>query len=450
MDPQTIAKHNARTFILYRILFRARFYYPVFTLLFLDFGLSLSQFAILNSVWALTIVLFEIPLGGLADTIGRKKIIILSAILLNIELLVWLFAPINGGDTLFIFFLINRILSGLCEAASSGADEALVYDSLEKANLKDDWAETLEKTQRYTSLYFMFVLFVGAMIYDPNVIGKITQFFGYQGSISQENCIKLPIILNQIAAVFVLINALRFKETWQQSAKISEAFRDSFKKVFTSIQWIKKSKIVILLLLIVMFSESLILQFLTLMQQYWKVIDIPILFYGIIGSGLAFFASLVPTLGKYCFKRFQFKTNFSICYLNLIIAYTLIALSIPYIGILPVILLYCTYQSIIYFNGCYIHDACEESYRATVLSVQSMLSFSKYGIVSILYSFLVAAISNDMIQASLNQVFKKSLVAFPSYFALSTLCALLLYKFFNRKKGPIISAAFEEQPDQTK
>ena len=90
MDLQTIAKHNARTFILYRILFRARFYYPVFTLLFLDFGLSLSQFAILNSIWALTIVLFEIPLGGLADTIGRRKIVILSAILLNIELLVWL------------------------------------------------------------------------------------------------------------------------------------------------------------------------------------------------------------------------------------------------------------------------------------------------------------------------------------------------------------------------
>jgi MFS family permease len=450
MDPQTIAKHNARTFILYRILFRARFYYPVFTLLFLDFGLSLSQFAILNSVWALTIVLFEIPLGGLADTIGRRKIVIFSAILLNIELLVWLFAPINGGNTLFIFFLINRILSGLCEAASSGADEALVYDSLEKANLQNEWAETLEKTQRYTSLYFMFVLFVGAMIYDPNVIGKITQFFGYQGSISQENCIKLPIILNQIAAVFVLINALRFKETWNQPAKITEAFRDSFKKVFTSIQWIKKSKIVILLLLIVMFSESLILQFLTLMQQYWKVINIPILFYGIIGSGLAFFASLVPTLGKYCFKRFQFKTNFSICYLNLIIAYILIALSIPYIGILPVILLYCTYQSIIYFNGCYIHDACEESYRATVLSVQSMLSFSKYGIVSILYSFLVAAISNNMIQDSLNLVFDRSLVAFPSYFAFSTLSVLLLYVFFNRRRGPIKTAAFENQLEQTK
>ena len=175
MELKTIANHNARTFILYRILFRARFYYPVFTLLFLDFGLSLSQFAILNSVWALTIVLFEIPLGGLADTIGRRKIVILSAILLNIELLVWLLAPVHGGDTLFMFFLVNRIISGLCEAASSGADEALVYNSLKKANLEDYWSSTLEKTQRYTSLYFMFVLFVGAMVYDPTVIGKVAE-----------------------------------------------------------------------------------------------------------------------------------------------------------------------------------------------------------------------------------------------------------------------------------
>ena len=438
MDLQTIAKHNAQTFIIYRILFRARFYYPVFTLLFLDFGLSLSQFAILNSVWALTIVVFEIPLGGLADTIGRRKIVILSAILLNIELLVWLFAPIHGGDTLFMFFLVNRIISGLCEAASSGADEALVYNSLKKAKLEDSWSSTLEKTQRYTSLYFMFVLFVGAMVYDPTVIGKVASWFGYQGTILQEDCIKFPIILNQIAAFFVLFHALRFKENWEQSEKITESFEDSFKKVFTSLQWIKKSKIVILLFCIVMLSESLILQFLTLMQQYWKAIDIPILYFGIIGSGLAFCASMVPTLGKYCFKRFQFKTNFSICYLNLIIAYSLIALSIPYFGILPVILLYCTYQCIVYFNGCYIHDACEESYRATVLSVQSMLSFSKYGMISLLYSFLVASLSKDLVQDSLNQVFEKSLIAFPGYFAFSTISVFLIYRLFIRKKQIIL------------
>jgi cell shape-determining protein MreD len=79
-----------------------------------------------------------------------------------------------------------------------------------------------------------------------------------------------------------------------------------------------------------------------------------------------------------------------------------------------------------------------------------MLSFSKYGIVSILYSFLVAAISNNMIQDSLNLVFDRSLVAFPSYFAFSTLSVLLLYVFFNRRRGPIKTAAFENQLEQTK
>ena len=97
--------------------------------------------------------------------------------------------------------MINRILSGLCEAASSDADEALVYDSL-KSKPSSFMVHTLEKTQRYTSLYFVFVLFVGAMVYDPNVIQTITHFLGYQGTITQEDCIKLPIILNQIAAFF--------------------------------------------------------------------------------------------------------------------------------------------------------------------------------------------------------------------------------------------------------
>ncbi|MDH3869135.1 MAG: hypothetical protein OET08_07150, partial [Desulfuromonadales bacterium] len=43
---------NVRLFIIFRVLFNARFYYPVFSILFLDFGLTLSQFAILNAVWA--------------------------------------------------------------------------------------------------------------------------------------------------------------------------------------------------------------------------------------------------------------------------------------------------------------------------------------------------------------------------------------------------------------
>jgi hypothetical protein len=48
---------NLRRFVIFRVFFNARFYYPVFTILFIDYGLTLELFSILNLVWALTIVL---------------------------------------------------------------------------------------------------------------------------------------------------------------------------------------------------------------------------------------------------------------------------------------------------------------------------------------------------------------------------------------------------------
>ena len=69
---------NIRYFIAFRIFFNARFYYPVFTILFLDFGLSLEQFALLNVAWAITIVLLEVPSGALADVIGRRNLLVFA------------------------------------------------------------------------------------------------------------------------------------------------------------------------------------------------------------------------------------------------------------------------------------------------------------------------------------------------------------------------------------
>lgn len=69
---------NIRSFIAFRIFFNARFYYPVFTILFLDFGLSLEQFALLNVAWAVTIVILEVPSGAMADVIGRRNLLIFA------------------------------------------------------------------------------------------------------------------------------------------------------------------------------------------------------------------------------------------------------------------------------------------------------------------------------------------------------------------------------------
>ena len=104
---------NIPLFIAFRVFFNARFYYPVLGVLFLDLGLSLEQYAILNVIWAATILLLEIPSGALADVIGRRWMVILAGALMVLEMAVFAFAPV--GEWLFPLLVFNRILSGVAQ-----------------------------------------------------------------------------------------------------------------------------------------------------------------------------------------------------------------------------------------------------------------------------------------------------------------------------------------------
>jgi len=107
MDPTAnhmspFAIKNVRMFIAFRIFFNARFYYPVFTIMFLDFGLTVAQFAFLNAVWAATIVIMEVPSGALADIWGRRNLVITASLLMIVEMLLICVAPKGHATLLFI------------------------------------------------------------------------------------------------------------------------------------------------------------------------------------------------------------------------------------------------------------------------------------------------------------------------------------------------------------
>ena len=91
---------NVRFFLAFRGLFNARFYYPVLAVMFVDLGLTLDQFALLNVAWAGSIVAFELPLGAWADKIGRRPLIVGAAALMVVEMAVLAFAP-TGADLTF-------------------------------------------------------------------------------------------------------------------------------------------------------------------------------------------------------------------------------------------------------------------------------------------------------------------------------------------------------------
>ena len=99
-------------FIAFRVFFNCRFYYPIFTVLFLDFGLTVAQFSILNAVWAATIVMAEVPSGALADIVGRRRLLVFAAFSMLVEMAILCFAPRGNTTLLFSIFLVNRVLSG--------------------------------------------------------------------------------------------------------------------------------------------------------------------------------------------------------------------------------------------------------------------------------------------------------------------------------------------------
>ncbi len=164
---------NVRYFLMFRCSYFARFYYPVFTLLYLDYGLTLSQFAMLNVIWAATIVIAEVPSGAFADTLGRKKLVVLSSIIMFVEIAMIAFVPTGNPSLVFAVFLVNRILSGLAMALASGADEALAYDTLKEQGKEEAWPHVLQIQIRVASAVGIFVTLIGAAMYDVDVMGSV-------------------------------------------------------------------------------------------------------------------------------------------------------------------------------------------------------------------------------------------------------------------------------------
>ncbi|PMN19817.1 MFS transporter [Vibrio splendidus] len=96
---------------------------PVIILIFQSKGLNLAQVGIVMAVWIGSTTLLERPVGGLADTIGRKKTYSYSLILTLLGCLNLLYA--NG----LFSILISSLLLGASRAVYSGTLDAWFYDA---------------------------------------------------------------------------------------------------------------------------------------------------------------------------------------------------------------------------------------------------------------------------------------------------------------------------------
>jgi MFS family permease len=99
-------------------------YMPIVVPFYESNGLSMKDIMILQAVYSIAIVVLEIPSGYLADVIGRKKTLIIGAVF---GILGFTTYSLSIG---FIGFLVAEIILGIGQSCISGADSAMLYDSL--------------------------------------------------------------------------------------------------------------------------------------------------------------------------------------------------------------------------------------------------------------------------------------------------------------------------------
>lgn len=440
-DKQQLERNLTR-FVIFRLFYSARFYYPVLTILFLDYGLTLEQFGILNLVWALTIVLAEVPSGALADIVGRKRLVVFAAILMCIEMSLLVFVPIGSSTILFPVFLANRICSGLSEAAASGADEALAYDSLKALGRESEWGHLLELTTRVVSIGFFSTMIIGAFAYDSGLVNGVLSLISSQWQLPAETIIRLPIVLTLLTSFVVLVTTLRFydidkvtkaNQTKQERGgeKTIYAVRAAFTQILNAGKWTVRHQFILFVILCALALDSLARQFIVLASEYYRAIDISVTWYGIIGAGMSLLGIVNARLARLMVRRLSPFANFTGLSAVLFVSLWGMSLAIPYWGVLFAVGIFLVIGMVQFMASFYINTAVDSKIRATVLSFKGLALNLGLGLASLFYTGLVSTLRNSQsAQLSAAQVqdvvFVEALAAFPLYYIFLFSLILLL------------------------
>ena len=394
--PVTIfAIPNIRRFLAFRLLFGVRFYYPVFAVLFLDFGLSIGQFTILNAIWAGAIVLCEVPSGALADALGRRALLVAAGALMVVEIALLCFVPLGNPQLVFAVFLLNRLLSGLAEALASGADEALAYDSLKACGRAADWPRVLATLMRLNSLAFVAALALGALVYDATALQELLRGLGWDLTLDQQTTMRFPLYLTLITALGAWWATLGMTEPGGRPERkngLFQAILAAFRLTLNAGRWILSTPLALTVIVGGMLFDHLCRLFVTLNSTYFRLIGLPDASFGLIGAGIALLGVAIArpaaALGRRS-PRFNFVLLTLLCLLGLAGA----ALALPFgLGLLPVVLLHVAMLLTSFLVSHYLNAITDSSQRATVLSFKGLTFNLGYGALGLLYAGLLAVL----------------------------------------------------------
>ena len=137
--------------------------YAVWTLWFNDNGISTGQISAAFLIWALIVLVFEIPSGALADRVDRRRLLATAFSVRAVALSVWLVWPTVTG------LLVGATLWALHDALASGTWEAMIHDELTAIGDERSYPTVMARTSQFSNLGVAAGTLLGAVLLSERV-----------------------------------------------------------------------------------------------------------------------------------------------------------------------------------------------------------------------------------------------------------------------------------------
>ena len=430
------ADRNWRLFLWFRVLFSCRFYYPVIAVLFLDLGLTAAQYTVLNVAWAASSLLSDVPAGVLADRVGRKPLLVAAGCCMVAEMAILFLAPLDGGAVLFLFCLANRILSGLAEGLASGADEAIVYDSLAERDRAGEWHRVLEQLTRWQSAGFVVAMLAGGAVYAPGFVNGALGCLGIHAALDQATTLRFPVALTLMSAVGVLILSLNFREPMRRrphavedpEGRHASSFAGAFAFVLASGRWLLGSPVALFVVSAGFVLECPVRLFLTFSSSYFRLIGVPEILFGLLGAAMAGIGFFVSPWARRMVSSGSIGRSFALIGAIVLTGLGGVALHPHRWGVVFAFLLGGAMTLIGFSVSTYLNALVDSHHRATVLSFKGLAFNFAYGAISLLFALALHLIPGPSPQEKVGHAF--GLV--PIWLLLT--CSILLFLFRRHRK----------------
>jgi len=221
MNTNTKLKRNISISYIYSFLLQLNITSAIWVLYLAYRGMSLVEIGLVESIYHITSLLFELPTGAIADVYGKKFSVIAGRILSVIACILMIFANSFWG------FAFAFILSAAAMNLDSGAAEALIYDSLKELGKEESYKKI------WGNLAFFMSIAQGIAVLIGGILADIRFLYAY--------------VFGAVIQGITLIVAFSFTEPTSNKEKTK--VNPLVHQLITSIKVLKSRKVVLYLIL---------------------------------------------------------------------------------------------------------------------------------------------------------------------------------------------------------